>query len=606
MQKGTKTDIFCLSLTSFPHTFPSLPHTKVKLLPSRTLIPPKMDILRETYRHLASAHKLRTFILMVLAEFIIGTITTWLSIKATTGEIKIAYYFAATLAISLFKIYANKIYTGLVATLTNRGQNETDDHFTSATLFDQQNHLLDKLLDKSTGLQGYYDMILGDFIPTISTILQNIAIMTATYYNNGMTWCIFMIFLFTTAAYKLLVSKWIDEVDKVVSDECDKIDEIDCNKTFHCSLVQNGQTTADALKNDCHEISQHGMHIDIFWITALQKTIALAYLCSLAPLMILQFTDRPIPDLAGIMIPTIEMTYSFSKVTSYFIKLKQGASKLNRLRKELAKMPEREEVTALPPPRYIGITNVDIWITPEIGLQMDPSIKTIWIARERATLFLGPSGCGKTLLLNALAGAFNHSPPAKIPDSTIIDLSDAPKGSGLTLRGGADIRCYRDNLFAVVQGGGEIYKVPTLTFATIFPGASETEIRFWLQLVELNDRFPSLGAIGGGLSGGQRQRLHVAAQLRLFASQGPTGPQILALDEPTNALDFDLGYRILNKLLYMRYDTEARARIRRDFALILICHIERPDLLRGVTQTVLFSKGLIEEVIPGTPMPATQ
>ncbi len=142
-------------------------------------------------------------------------------------------------------------------------------------------------------------------------------------------------------------------------------------------------------------------------------------------------------------------------------------------------------------------------------------------------VLLGPSGSGKSTLLNILGGL------------------DVPS-SGRVLYRGADIAGHgerelttfrRDHVGFVFQ----FYNlVPSLTARENV--ALVTEIakrpldpREALELVGLTDRMDHFPA---QLSGGEQQRVAIA---RAVAKQ----PEILLCDEPTGALDFKTGIRVL-------------------------------------------------------------
>src|SRR6185503_16541647 len=143
-------------------------------------------------------------------------------------------------------------------------------------------------------------------------------------------------------------------------------------------------------------------------------------------------------------------------------------------------------------------------------------------------VLLGPSGSGKSTLLNILGGL-----------DTCTEGRVEYRGADLTAASESDLTEYRRHHVGFVF---QFYNlVPSLTARENVELVTEmsedpldpTEV---LELVGLGDRvdhFPTQ------LSGGEQQRVAIA---RAVAKR----PDILLCDEPTGALDFETGIRVLS------------------------------------------------------------
>lgn len=171
---------------------------------------------------------------------------------------------------------------------------------------------------------------------------------------------------------------------------------------------------------------------------------------------------------------------------------------------------------------------------------------TLDIFRGEFLVVVGPSGSGKTTLLNLIGGLDS-------PTSGRIWFG----GRDLTHFRPAELTQYRRETVGFVF---QFYNlVPNLTARENVMVATEISRRPWcedeaLRLVGLEDRsghFPSQ------LSGGEQQRVAVARALA-------KNPSLLLCDEPTGALDFAAGKRILRLLVDLKR--------KRGLTVVLITH----------------------------------
>lgn len=152
------------------------------------------------------------------------------------------------------------------------------------------------------------------------------------------------------------------------------------------------------------------------------------------------------------------------------------------------------------------------------------------INKEEFCVIVGPSGAGKTTLLNLLGGM-------------------EPVTSGSIIVDGEDISKYNDKKLTLFRRNsiGFVFQfynlIPNLTAIDNVEIASEISKNPLgslesLRLVGLEERannFPSQ------LSGGEQQRVSIA---RAVAKN----PKLLLCDEPTGALDYETGKKILKTL----------------------------------------------------------
>ncbi|MDA1049147.1 MAG: ABC transporter ATP-binding protein [Planctomycetota bacterium] len=166
----------------------------------------------------------------------------------------------------------------------------------------------------------------------------------------------------------------------------------------------------------------------------------------------------------------------------------------------------------------------------EVAVQVLKGV-SFQVRRGEFLAVVGPSGSGKTTILNLIGGLDS-------PTSGVIRYRD----QDLTQASRSELTRYRRDAIGFVF---QFYNlVPNLTareniLVTTEISQNPRDVDEVLQLVDLTDRahhFPAQ------LSGGEQQRIAIA---RAFAGN----PEVLLCDEPTGALDFETGKKVLRVLL---------------------------------------------------------
>lgn len=166
----------------------------------------------------------------------------------------------------------------------------------------------------------------------------------------------------------------------------------------------------------------------------------------------------------------------------------------------------------------------------EVSVQVLKGV-SFQVRRGEFLAVVGPSGSGKTTILNLIGGLDS-------PTSGVIRYQN----QDLTRANRKELTRYRRDAIGFVF---QFYNlVPNLTareniLVTTEISQTPRDVDEVLQLVDLTDRADHFPA---QLSGGEQQRIAIA---RAFAGN----PELLLCDEPTGALDFETGKKVLRVLL---------------------------------------------------------
>lgn len=148
------------------------------------------------------------------------------------------------------------------------------------------------------------------------------------------------------------------------------------------------------------------------------------------------------------------------------------------------------------------------------------------IARNKVTAIFGPNGCGKSTLLNMIAGLIDYD------GGSILFDGRALKDVAL----GYVFQNYRDALFPWLRA------VDNIAYPLRLKGLSETAIKARVdELVSAFDISFDLNRYPYQMSGGQQQLVSI---LRALAPD----PEVICLDEPFSALDFEMTLFVREKL----------------------------------------------------------
>lgn len=175
--------------------------------------------------------------------------------------------------------------------------------------------------------------------------------------------------------------------------------------------------------------------------------------------------------------------------------------------------------------------------------------------RGKVVGLAGPNGSGKTMLMRIVAGLVKPTKGLVEVDGAVLGKDVAfPPSLGLLLEGPAFIGGYSgfDNLKSLASIRGVL---------------DDDAVCAWLDRVGLD---PADGRHFRRYSLGMKQRLGIAAALM-------ESPEVVMLDEPTNALDTD-GVEMVRR--------EVHAARQRGAAVILACH--DAGVLRGLSDEIWY------------------
>ena len=148
------------------------------------------------------------------------------------------------------------------------------------------------------------------------------------------------------------------------------------------------------------------------------------------------------------------------------------------------------------------------------------------IPRNQVTAFFGPNGCGKSTLMNMVAGLIRHDSGSILFDGR--EVKD--------VRIGYVFQNYREALFPWLRA------IENIAYPLKVAGWPKQKIRSRLdELVNAFDLQFDLKRYPYQLSGGQQQLVSI---LRALAPD----PEVIFLDEPFSALDFEMTLFVREKL----------------------------------------------------------
>lgn len=184
-------------------------------------------------------------------------------------------------------------------------------------------------------------------------------------------------------------------------------------------------------------------------------------------------------------------------------------------------------------------------------------------------VLLGPSGSGKSTLLNILGGLDN-------PTSGEVHYKD----HDLVAASAQDLTLFRREHVGFVF---QFYNlIPSLTAEENIALATEISVspmttRQALELVGLVER---AGHFPSQLSGGEQQRVAIA---RAVAKR----PEILLCDEPTGALDYMTGKKVLESIL----------RVNREVGTLVVIITHNASIAELGDRVINLANGLIKSVV---------
>ena len=189
------------------------------------------------------------------------------------------------------------------------------------------------------------------------------------------------------------------------------------------------------------------------------------------------------------------------------------------------------------------------------------------IERQDYLVILGASGSGKSTLLNILSGLEKPDQGEVLYDgANIASLSE----NQLT-------KFRKDNIAFIFQ---QYYLLQELTVVqNVKMGAHLAKNQDYLPIIEAMGLKEKLHQYPSELSGGEQQRVAIA---RALAKK----PKVLFLDEPTGALDEEVGRQILSYIAQMKKEL--------GFTLVMVTHNEHIAQLANTVVRV--NSGQIQDI----------
>jgi len=207
------------------------------------------------------------------------------------------------------------------------------------------------------------------------------------------------------------------------------------------------------------------------------------------------------------------------------------------------------------------------------GEQITPILKGINLKIEKGkfVVILGPSGSGKTTLLNLISGL------DKTNEGDVFVL-----GNNLSLLKDSHLTKFRrDNVGFIFQQYNLLSNLTARENAEVGENLNKSKE----NSMPIEDLFKTIGMeeqmnkYPHQMSGGQQQRVSIARALA-------KNPEILFGDEPTGALDEEMGRKVLETLVNVKtkYNT----------TMIIVTH--NPNIAELADKVIYVKNGLIEDV----------
>jgi subfamily B ATP-binding cassette protein MsbA len=200
---------------------------------------------------------------------------------------------------------------------------------------------------------------------------------------------------------------------------------------------------------------------------------------------------------------------------------------------------------------------------------------TFSIPAGLTTALVGHSGSGKSTIIALLFRLIEPSAGRISIDGLNLAEIDPPSLRNAIAVAGQDLDFFEGTIAENILYGRE-----SATLAEMVSAAKEAEAHMFISELPLGYETP-IGARGLGLSGGQRQRVALARALL-------RNPQILILDEATNAVDEE------TELAIMKRVRETRPAM----TVLVVSH--RPSALTTADRRVVIESGKVQSLETGT------